>query len=48
LERLIEVKSRLPAGIERVVVRVTTGLGEVYQYYLDGPQAAVRMPAQNN
>ena len=37
LERLIAVRERLPMGIEPVMAPVTTGLGEVYQYYLDGP-----------
>ena len=37
LERLIAVKERLPMGIEPVMAPVTTGLGEVYQYYLEGP-----------
>lgn len=37
LERLLEARERLPAGIEPVMAPVTTGLGEVYQYYLDGP-----------
>lgn len=38
LERLIAVKDRLPMGIEPVMAPVTTGLGEVYQYYLEGPR----------
>lgn len=37
LERLIEAKGRLPEGTEPVMTPVTTGLGEIYQYYLDGP-----------
>lgn len=37
LERLIEVKENLPAGVEPVMAPVTTGLGEVYQYFLTGP-----------
>ena len=40
LERIIAVKDRLPAGIDPVMAPVTTGLGEIYQYYLEGPQAA--------
>jgi cobalt-zinc-cadmium resistance protein CzcA len=36
LERLMVVKERLPEGIDPVMAPVTTGLGEVYQYYLDG------------
>lgn len=46
LERLIEVKGRLPAGIEPIMVPVTTGLGEVYQYYLDGPAPGGRPEAR--
>ncbi len=34
LQRLIEARERLPEGIEPVMAPVTTGLGEVYQYYL--------------
>ncbi len=37
LERLLEAKGRLPQGIEPIMAPVTTGLGEVYQYYVDGP-----------
>lgn len=36
LERIIAVRDRLPAGMEPVLAPVTTGLGEIYQYYLDG------------
>ena len=39
LERIMAVKERLPAGIDPVLAPVTTGLGEIYQYYLEGPQA---------
>jgi cobalt-zinc-cadmium resistance protein CzcA len=35
LERLIEVKDQLPVGVEPTMAPVTTGLGEVYQYYLE-------------
>ncbi|MGH7256483.1 MAG: efflux RND transporter permease subunit, partial [Nitrospirales bacterium] len=35
LERLIEVRERLPQGVEPLMAPVTTGLGEVFQYYLD-------------
>jgi cobalt-zinc-cadmium resistance protein CzcA len=38
LERLIAVKERLPMGIQPVMAPVTTGLGEVYQYYLEEPR----------
>ncbi|MGH7252455.1 MAG: efflux RND transporter permease subunit, partial [Nitrospiraceae bacterium] len=37
LERLIEARERLPAGVEPRMAPVTTGLGEVYQYYLASP-----------
>lgn len=36
LERIMAVRERLPAGIEPVLAPVTTGLGEIYQYYLAG------------
>nr|MBI3614694.1 efflux RND transporter permease subunit [Nitrospirota bacterium] len=39
LERLIAVKERLPKGMEPALAPITTGLGEVYQYYLDEPDA---------
>src|SRR3990172_8144406 len=35
LERLIEAKGKLPAGVEPVMGPITTGLGEVYQYTLE-------------
>ena len=35
LERMIAAKERLPQGIEPVMAPVSTGLGEVYQYYLE-------------
>lgn len=37
MERLLEVGSRMPAGIVPVLGPVSTGLGEVYQYTLDHP-----------
>ncbi len=37
LERMSAVKERLPPGVDPVMAPVTTGLGEIYQYYLDGP-----------
>jgi len=37
LERMIAAKERLPQGIEPVMAPVSTGLGEVYQYYVEGP-----------
>lgn len=42
LERLIEVKELLPPGAEPMLVPNSTGLGEVYQYYLAGPQGPVK------
>jgi heavy metal efflux system protein len=37
LERMIAAKERLPQDIEPVMAPVSTGLGEVYQYYVEGP-----------
>ena len=37
LERLIEVKELLPPGAEPMLIPNSTGLGEVFQYYLEGP-----------
>ncbi|MFZ2974297.1 MAG: CusA/CzcA family heavy metal efflux RND transporter [Ferribacterium limneticum] len=37
MERLLEVGSRLPAGITPVLGPVSTGLGEVFQYTLERP-----------
>ena len=39
VERILAAKERLPDGIEPVMAPVATGLGEVYQYYLEGPKA---------
>ncbi len=36
LERLIEVKELLPPGADPMLVPNSTGLGEVFQYYLEG------------
>ncbi len=36
LERIMAVRDRLPAGMEPVLAPVTTGLGEIFQYYLEG------------
>jgi cobalt-zinc-cadmium resistance protein CzcA len=44
LERMMAAKERLPQGIEPVMAPVSTGLGEVYQYYLEGPHAAGHDP----
>jgi cobalt-zinc-cadmium resistance protein CzcA len=38
LERLIEVRESLPPGAEPMLVPNTTGLGEVFQYYIETPQ----------
>jgi cobalt-zinc-cadmium resistance protein CzcA len=38
LERVLEVQDRLPPGSTSMLVPNTTGLGEVYQFYLQGPQ----------
>jgi heavy metal efflux system protein len=40
LERLIEVQEHLPPGSEPMMTPNSTGLGEVYQYYLEGPPHA--------
>jgi cobalt-zinc-cadmium resistance protein CzcA len=40
LERLIEVQENLPPGSEPSMAPNSTGLGEVYQYYLEGPPHA--------
>lgn len=39
LERLMAARDRLPSGIDPVMAPVSTGLGEIYQYYLEGPHA---------
>ncbi len=36
LERLIEVKEKLPKGVEPTFGPISTGLGEIYQYTLEG------------
>ncbi len=38
LERLIEAREFLPPGAEPMMVPNTTGLGEVFQYYIETPQ----------
>src|SRR3990170_4215434 len=40
LERLIEAKEKLPAGVEPVMGPVSTGLGEIYQYTLERPEGS--------
>lgn len=42
LERLIEVKELLPPGAEPMLVPNSTGLGEVFQYYLADSQGPIR------
>ena len=37
LERLIEARSILPPGVTPVLGPISTGLGEIYQYTLQGP-----------
>ena len=40
LERLLEVEEQLPPGAKPMLVPNSTGLGEVFQYYLQAPQGA--------
>lgn len=40
LERLIEAKEKLPAGVEPAMGPVSTGLGEIYQYTLEKPDGS--------
>ncbi len=42
MERLMEVRSRLPDGITPVLGPVSTGLGEVFQYTLEHPDDGKR------
>jgi len=44
LERMMAARMRLPEGVEPTMAPVSTGLGEVYQYYLEGPRAAETDP----
>ena len=44
LERIMAAKKRLPEGLDPVMAPVSTGLGEVYQYYVEGPNAAATDP----
>jgi len=39
LERLIEAKEKLPKGSEPILGPISTGLGEIYQYTLEEPNA---------
>jgi cobalt-zinc-cadmium resistance protein CzcA len=45
LERMLAAQGRLPAGVELVLAPVTTGLGEIYQYYLESERAHSSDPA---
>jgi len=38
LERLIEAKDKVPPGVEIALGPVSTAMGEIYQYTLEGPQ----------
>lgn len=42
LERLIEVKELLPPDTDPMLMPNSTGLGEVFQYYLEGPQGSAQ------
>src|SRR4051794_24223571 len=42
MERLMEVREKLPEGITPVLGPVSSALGEVYQYTLDGPNDGER------
>ena len=44
LERLLEVEEQLPPGAKPMLIPNSTGLGEVYQYYLDEPAHAAMTP----
>jgi cobalt-zinc-cadmium resistance protein CzcA len=44
LERIMAAKERLPEGLDPVMAPVSTGLGEVYQYYVEGPNATANDP----
>ncbi|HSA61517.1 MAG TPA: CusA/CzcA family heavy metal efflux RND transporter [Nitrospiraceae bacterium] len=44
LERMMAAKVRLPEGLDPVMAPVSTGLGEVYQYYVEAPDAAATDP----
>jgi heavy metal efflux system protein len=49
LERVLEVQDLLPAGARSMLVPNTTGLGEVFQYYLERPGDAQQeeLPAKD-
>ncbi len=40
MERMMEIKDKLPVGVTPVLGPVSTGLGEVYQYILEGQNDA--------
>ena len=40
MERMMEIKDKLPMGVTPVLGPVSTGLGEVYQYILEGKNDA--------
>ena len=42
LERLIEAKDKVPPGVEIAMGPVSTAMGEIYQYTLEGPDAGGR------
>jgi cobalt-zinc-cadmium resistance protein CzcA len=44
-ERIMAAKERLPDGLEPIMAPVSTGLGEVYQYYVEG--SPTLQPAQD-
>lgn len=45
LERMMAAKERLPDGLDPVMAPVSTGLGEVYQYYIEGPGTGTTDPS---
>jgi cobalt-zinc-cadmium resistance protein CzcA len=45
LERIMAAREQLPDGLEPVMAPLTTGLGEVYQYYVEGPDDESADPA---
>ncbi len=44
LERIMAAKKRLPEGLEPVMAPISTGLGEIYQYYVEGPNSSATDP----
>jgi len=44
LERITAAREQLPDGLEPQMAPVTTGLGEVFHYYLEGPHAMATDP----